>query len=467
MESFFAALLPKLEHLGWWSYWIVFFAAFLESLPLVGSFIPGTTIVAFLGFLASQGFVDFGDLLWFVGIGTFLGDFTSYRLAKQKTFSDVMERPALKKYEKPAKSFLEKYGKASIFIAKFVSHIRGIVAFLIGFTEMKPGKFIFFSLSSSFFWAVSVLSLGYFFGAAMGVVIKWMTRFSFFILILLITLAIAFFFYRVWIKHAPGLRLLRQTLMNVVLSRYLEAAEQAKTPFGLKIFYFVRKRLTVYRFSGLPFTFLLSGGVLLALGTQFSTFWFSRDEVQISDGRVANFLFEARDPSLTVLFKYVTFFGSAEFLLSLVVFVTVIFFLRKKIAESLALYSVFFAGSAFLAIMKSSVARPRPSLFAPLTSENPFLFDNSFSFPSGHMMLSTVVYGMIAYFVAQSFDRWRRKVLAAFSLGYAIFLIGLSRLYLGVHYLSDVTAGLFFGVFWLGFGIAMFEWLTRKLKTSA
>ena len=86
-------------------------------------------------------------------------------------------------------------------------------------------------------------------------------------------------------------------------------------------------------------------------------------------------------------------------------------------------------------IIKSSVARDRPDLLEPI------LVEHGFSFPSGHASLSMVAYGILAVLVSRSFLP-RSTQLAVFGAVVAlVFLIGLSRVWLGVHYPSDVIAG--------------------------
>ncbi len=92
-------------------------------------------------------------------------------------------------------------------------------------------------------------------------------------------------------------------------------------------------------------------------------------------------------------------------------------------------------------VMKLFFAKPRPELWARLISEH------SFSFPSGHAVGSMVVYGFIAYILARELPIYQKSIYVVASI--LIIAIGFSRLYLGVHYPTDIIAGYGVGILWL------------------
>jgi membrane-associated phospholipid phosphatase len=108
--------------------------------------------------------------------------------------------------------------------------------------------------------------------------------------------------------------------------------------------------------------------------------------------------------------------------------------------------------------LKFAIRRPRPELAAN------FLSKLSWSFPSGHSMASLVTYGMLAYLVVLALKgRQRLQIAAALSAVILILSIGFSRLYLGVHYFSDVIGGFTAGALWLSACISGLE-VARRLK---
>jgi undecaprenyl-diphosphatase len=116
-------------------------------------------------------------------------------------------------------------------------------------------------------------------------------------------------------------------------------------------------------------------------------------------------------------------------------------------------------GEALDQLLKELFARPRPSFVDPL------LLETGYSFPSGHAMMSLVTSGMLAYFAVLALQSWRARVAVIFGAALLALLIGFSRIYLGVHYFSDVVAGFAAGAIWLSILITGME-IIRRRKAS-
>lgn len=110
-------------------------------------------------------------------------------------------------------------------------------------------------------------------------------------------------------------------------------------------------------------------------------------------------------------------------------------------------------------ILKAGFDRPRPQIFAWGTNAV------SSSFPSGHAMSAAIVYGTVAYLAARLQRRGWARVLTMLIALVLIVLIAVSRMYLGVHYPTDVLAGLIIGLSWAGFcmaGLESFQALAKR-----
>jgi membrane-associated phospholipid phosphatase len=140
------------------------------------------------------------------------------------------------------------------------------------------------------------------------------------------------------------------------------------------------------------------------------------------------------------IFAKITLLGSA-FLVVASVVVALVLLVRRSWTQ-LVFLAIGCAGVAPLhMLLAAAFHRPRPSF----ASE--FVSNGSFSFPSGHAMESMVVYGILGFLTVERFPRSRSAVWIGW-IGLVV-LIGVSRIYLGVHYVSDIAAGFAAGFVWL------------------
>jgi undecaprenyl-diphosphatase len=184
---------------------------------------------------------------------------------------------------------------------------------------------------------------------------------------------------------------------------------------------------------------------------------------RLLDERVASWFHEHATPALTHLMRLVTFFGSVGFVAAAASCVAILLIVRKSYYQLLALVLAVGGGSLLNILLKHFFHRQRPVL------ENPLLTLSSFGFPSGHTMGSTLFYGLLAVFVAQLVRTWRLRVLTFCIAALAVALIGLSRIYLGAHYLTDVLGAIAVGFAWMAFcwtGVeTLRRWRDRSVAT--
>ena len=159
------------------------------------------------------------------------------------------------------------------------------------------------------------------------------------------------------------------------------------------------------------------------------------------------------------IFRTVSFLGSPLVMTSLGLLVAMILAVRRS-WFLLAGWAAAFGGAGLLdTLLKHIIRRPRPVYAADI------LHDYSFSFPSGHAMGSLVGYGMLCYVIVIFWAQgWKLRILVVLSTCLLILAIGVSRLYLGVHYFSDVVGGYAAGVLWLATCITGVE-IARRQST--
>jgi undecaprenyl-diphosphatase len=221
-------------------------------------------------------------------------------------------------------------------------------------------------------------------------------------------------------------------------------------------FSFARKRLERNVPSGRPLTVIfgtflgslvLFGGILQDV--------VASDPIVGVDLRIETLLAVFRTPGIAGFFVWVTLLGEGITVAGILAGAALLFYLGMKRSYMAGLFVSVLGSELMSHFIKILVHRPRPG------GSIPFFTESSFSFPSGHATVAVALYGFLAYFFLKNFRRGKGKALLAFML--AIILgIGFSRLYLGVHFLSDVWGGYLLGALWLIIAIAFTEWLGRK-----
>jgi undecaprenyl-diphosphatase len=179
---------------------------------------------------------------------------------------------------------------------------------------------------------------------------------------------------------------------------------------------------------------------------------FLKQDFSRLDLAIANELHAAATASANSFFLIVTTFGF-QALWVMGVVVGLYFLWRRRWMRLGVWIAALGGGEALNFLLKLWFARPRPQFADPIAVS---LY---YSFPSGHAMMSLIAYGLLAYFLFIGLPRaWMRVPVAAASI-LLVGLIGFSRLYLGVHYFSDILAGFAVGGLWLSFCITAMNFL--------
>ena len=197
---------------------------------------------------------------------------------------------------------------------------------------------------------------------------------------------------------------------------------------------------------GRSWTFRIVIGFLLASALLFATGWLVtgpyRWSIQPFDSAVRTGARAIESPLWTSLFLTVTKLGSTIYLIVIGCVVGVAF-IALRWFRPLFLFVIAMAGQAALHHgFKYLIARPRPSALIP------YRIDESFSFPSGHAVSSLCLYAAIAWFCSNRIENPAAKVGIWLSAAVLVLLIGLSRIYIGIHFPSDVLAGFTGATIW-------------------
>lgn len=211
----------------------------------------------------------------------------------------------------------------------------------------------------------------------------------------------------------------------------------------------LRRLIQKYFPSEISFLFLLLGMVI-------SLFLFIVIADAVGDGETHSLdneillLFRSpEDPSIPLgphrlqyAIRDITSLGSSTLLTIITLFVVFYLGLKKELRSIIFVLTAAIGGGILVQILKFLFARPRPEMVTQLVSEV------TMSFPSGHSAMSAVVYLSLAVLISRIEPSRKTRVFLVTSALIISFIVGLSRIYLGVHYPSDVLAGWMIGLFW-------------------
>jgi undecaprenyl-diphosphatase len=315
---------------------------------------------------------------------------------------------------------------------------------------MRWAVFVAYNVLGGVVWATAVVLVGYLVGGSLSLVERWLGRATLVMAALLVVVVAFYLAYR-WAANN-----------RARLARYGEVAlsyppvVRLRERYDRQLFWLFR-RLTPGEYLGLHLTIgLVAAAGCLWLFGGVAEDLLTGDPLVRFDRATASYLHSLATPPLTAFFLTVTALGSVETIVLIGVVVAGVLARRRQWLY-LGTWITAVGGSAALnQLLKQLFARPRPYF------EHPLLLETSYSFPSGHAMESFVVYGMLAYFAVLALRTWQARAAVVFGTTLLVLVIGFSRIYLGVHYFSDVLAGFAAGGVWLSALITGMEIIRRR-----
>jgi membrane protein DedA with SNARE-associated domain/membrane-associated phospholipid phosphatase len=407
-----------------WAAFVIFIISALESVAIIGTIVPGTIMMTAIGALAGAGVIPLWLTLLCATLGAIVGDGISYLVGhyfKDKIPQMWPFRNHPQWLEK-GEIFFHKHGGKSVFIGRFVGPVRAIIPLIAGMLSMKPIRFYVANILSAIGWAPIYMLPGILLGAASLELPPDIAAHAI-LMLLLVTLFIIFciwlivkIFLSIGYKIDQLLSQFWFKLQSISYTKVIAVAlkhHDKSKPHGQIVlaFYFM---LTV---AG----FLLLASAVIQHG---SSAMFIND--------VMFHLFRSfRSPVSDNVMIAITLLGEKRVLVPTIValFAWLVFTKRKYLAFHVAVLCVFTVGS--IEFFKHYVHSPRPWGIL-LSPEN-------FSFPSGHTTLATTFFIGFAILLSNSYPSKRR--LLCYSAIIIAFLVSISRVYLGVHWFTDVCAG--------------------------
>ena len=450
MDSLMQSAMSLAQSAGLWGYWFAFFAALAETVFLLGLFLPGSALLLMMGMLAGQGYFDLGDLLFFAIAGATLGDNVNYFLGRRYGRQWLREDRWFLKAGHVAKTeaFFSRHGGKSVFLSRFVPSAKEIMPFIAGMVGMKRRSFMTWNLLGAIGWGLQWIVPGYLFSQSLSLAQAWLSRVG---ILLLVLVAVILTFYAIrWslMRYGPnGFLFLRSILVSAgeALRENDKVVRLARRFPGTTVF--LTRRLDRTHWRGLPLTLTGATGVyILALFSGLAEDVVMGDAVVTLDSHINNLLASLRTPLFNQVFYVLTSFGYWP-VIALGTAAAIFFLWYRRRTELVLPLAISIVSCELLTYLgKLGFHRLRP--------EGGVLDASGYSFPSGHASISVAFYGFCCFLGMKFVRRWGARINLLLLGALIAFLIGFSRLYLGVHYLSDVLAGYLVGALGLALGVA-------------
>ncbi len=210
-----------------------------------------------------------------------------------------------------------------------------------------------------------------------------------------------------------------------------------------------------------PILLVMAVGGIAAIGAGY-LFVELAEQVQLStslvyraDQVIHSWFGHERQAAVTTLLSAATSIGGTVSMGAIVAVVAATLLVRKELASAVFVVVTAGAGALVNLGLKMIFTRMRPDLASAL------IVMRSYSFPSGHAMSSFVVFGALAYLALRQPWSWAAKSAGLAIVLTIVVLVGLSRVYLGVHWASDIAGGWSAGTVWLASAVVAFEMLLR------
>ncbi|MGI8750671.1 MAG: VTT domain-containing protein [Thermoleophilaceae bacterium] len=442
--------------LGPWTYALVGLLAFLETGAFVGLFAPGETVVMVGGVIAGQGEISLVPLIGLVWVCAVAGDTASFFIGRRLGREFVLRHGAKVKITEErlesVEAYFEHHGGKTILIGRFVGLIRALAPFVAGSSGFPYRRFVPFSVIGCGLWGTLYCVLGYIFWRSFDQVAAIAGKATLaFAIVVFVVVAVVFAYRR--LRRPEGRRRLvgwadRQG-RRPALRPFYTAAGKAWRGIGRPLvgavaprLRFLWERLTPGELSlELTTTAAVAGVGLYVFFTLYTEVIGSGTRLIPADQGLLDLADRLHVAVAVDVLKVVTDLGASPTVATLLVITCIALGTRGHFTEVSALLVgalLLFVG---VQLAKAGVDRPRPPM--PLTAAR------GSSFPSGHAAYSTV-WVAVAVVVARALPgRAGRAVLVGAGL-VVCAVVGFSRIYLRVHYWSDVAAGWALGAGALG-----------------
>ncbi|MBS0350484.1 MAG: LssY C-terminal domain-containing protein [Proteobacteria bacterium] len=422
MEHFLQPLMDYLRDHTFLGIVVTFFAAFLESLPILGTIVPGSITMTAIGALIGSGVLPPYLTIFFGILGAFTGDYLGFWVGSR--YHDAIRNSwplnRLKKYIQYGERFFVKHGGKSIIIGRFIGPTRAAMPLIAGILRFSWKKFIPVALVASILWSLAYMAPGILLGALAMEFSK--TEMSKVLLYGIITIVI------LWLVFWLGQHFFKQVSKRI--NRFFQylwnRLNQNSTGWFVKL---IRNQQHPHDFHQIK-----KFSLAVLFGFLFLLIWLDvayQGPLSKINQPLFYFLQSFRSDRSDKVWTLLTILGTPLALLaaSFLASIGLAWYRHRRSAVHLFLVGIISAAAVELIKKIYFSARPAGLL----------IVDKSSSFPSGHTTESIAILGFMAFLTARTIPKkWRNLSYTLFCL--VIFLISFSRLILGQHWLTDILA---------------------------
>jgi undecaprenyl-diphosphatase len=435
-----------------YGYAVVFLFVGIESLGIP---LPGETVLVTAAALAALGHLSIWWVIVIAAAGGIVGDATGYWIGRLGGIALIRRYGRFVHFDEAklekVHTFFDKHGSKAVFFGRFIALLRTWAAILAGTAEMPYRVFTLYNVLGGITWATLFGTLGYLFGRSLPLLEHYIGQASLAV-VLLVALVVALSLAWRWFNAN------REVLAERISWYWVRFRERHP-----RVARFIAARFMREEYLGLHLTI----GFLLSLAALWLFAGVTEDVVHHDpltklDLTLATLFRAHATPLGDQIFSIISALGSPGAMAVIGAGGALLLLLRRKWLVLAAWVAAFGGAGLLTVILKNLIQRPRPVGAAE------FLFGTTYSFPSGHALGSLVGYGMLAYVVGSNWVESRRaRARLVIATAVLVIVIGLSRLYLGVHYFSDVVAGYAVGVLWLSVCISGLQVVQRRRLSAS
>jgi undecaprenyl-diphosphatase len=407
---------------------VTFLITFFESIAILGLFIPGSVTLSAIGGLVGSGVVPAPTIFIWAIIGAILGDGLSFWIGYRyhHVIRKVWPINRFPKLITKGEEFFAKHGGKGIFLGRFVGPVRPIMPLIAGMLRVSPRKFIVVDIISGILWAPCYMIPGIIVGAAAAhfapdKAITYVLVLLLCIFILWVVFWLSKLFLRLLIRSWQKISDYHWSRLQKHHHKLYKALREHTHPEK-------SRPLSLLIFS----LFFLIIFLLLLVAVLTKSSWLVDFNMAIS-----NFFQSVHNPQYVPTAIALSIYLGKYSVILFSAFVLGIYLVIRRHWNAVSYLAIAMGSAVAVIVLCKELVhyiRPQVVLQAPAT----------FSFPSGHTLMSFVFWGYIAFLISHNNSKLLKRCSYTIT-GCIVFLVALSRLYLNIHWFTDIIASLLLG----------------------